>query len=1035
MKNIFKSLFNFAPVNQINLNNTKIETSVKRLEKDFYGGNIEQAYEDLESLLSENNSNPVIKYQLLVKKTSFLFALRQNEEALELLKYIEKEYSKFLDVNFEELKLIRLSIEGDEKAFFELVNKIRIENPKPADIEKFQLMFYLNSNNISKAKETFETIDDKLKSTKDISLMGGQIYSLLDDHPIADKYYQIALTCNISFLEKSSIYAFYGTNIINSHMYGSKLDDGYKQALIDYKQSLENILKYEKYFNISYIENLKNNYLAILVIVGEKEEFIEFYKKALSIEIIFINYYIDYCRLSEIPINHKLIQERIKEKQSELIFRYCSLLQKLDDDAKIILSFLEENNNYIIENQYIFLFYIQAKIAFDETTDSKYKDVLASEKYENIEFLIAYLLMIEQKDCTKKDIEKLIEFANNELQIRQRIFESLDLLMKFGYRKEYIDLAIDKQKEFSNVILKTLVLCQNDKELHIQEFDYFVEKIEKKDSNIKVEIADIYAKFNAYKKSLEYFYLLFKDGNRDTTLLLKMLEVSFNHFRRTNGKLEEKKEKQIYDILIAKKDDLDLWEIIYLFQYSIEVLKDTKQILPTLNQLLLSKNINSLEQDIKVELSNLFTQTTIGMHRNYEQLFIYEENICYVKDGETFFRGYETIDENIYNFGLRVVDDNKFFSFKNNPSYVKESMFHRIVGPFAYRVDNPNMIPLEIDMSSDNPLQELSHKIKELFGDDRELFEKYTREEFYGLYSLAGEEYANYFTLIPYLLNHENYRLNSLKPSFMIDKKKILTISSIVFLNYLGYLEQVLKMDNIVIQQTTVNWLQKYIENFDSTKRPREFSYLDEEESKFIPHTQKIEDEALEFKNMLIKLVNKLIFFEIIDDTNENLPLAEAYKLAKHMGEQEYQALSYCINHNYQIVSENNVFEILFDTFGYNKLFLTNSFSLFASFLNPKDVFSLQRKLNDLKYQYVSNCPKMDSILDALYFDDFPKVLNGQVRFLFKIWHEYGCLNDLINSYINRYKVLYPKLVLPVEDTFSRNMEYLLKKLDISDIL
>jgi len=955
---------------------TKLDTSVKRFEKDFNDGNIKQAMDDLSSLFEEYKANPAIKYQLLVKKSSFLFSLRKYDEGISLIENIEKHYKDFLDIGYEEVKLIVLSLKKEEKEFFELTDKIIFESIKDLKRVKFELMYYLNINDTEKAKTIFGNLTDEEKKSKDFSIMGGHIYSSFNDYENADLFYKIALSQDISFLDKSVIVGFYGTDIINKHMYGLKLDDTYDQTLIEYKQIVETILDQKEFFNNEYIENLENNYLFILTLLDEKEKYIKFYSQVAGTESIFIYHYFNWCNLTQTPIDHQLVQEKIIQNESELLLYYCSLLELGNDESKKIISFLEGNEKYIFGNQYIFLFYIRAKVFFDEPINKEFKDFLVSNKYENIEYLLAYLSIIKQSSYSTEDIKKLIKFANNESQIIKRIFESLDLLMNSGYRREYIDLALIQQKKFPNVIVKTLELCHKDKNLHITDFEYFIKNINSNEAPIIGAIADIYANFNAYDKSFENFYMVYKEGNQDKEILLKMIEVAFRYFQKTNEILEEKKEKEIFDILIANKDELGFRDLIFLFQYSLVVLKDTRQILPTLNTKLLNADIENLEKEIKIELSSLYTQTTIGMIANYEQLFIYNDNICYVEDGKTYLK--------------------------------------------------------KVSLDGENPLSEFFTFMDKISQQEKDLFQRYSQEEFYGLYPLAKHNYANYFTLVPYLLEHQDYSLNSLKPSFMIDKKKILTLSSIIFLNHLDYLDEVLKMENIVIQQTTINWLQKYIENYAPVNRPTNFSYMDQEKPKFIPYTEEEEKEAIKFKDELIELTKKLVEYEIIDDTNENLPIADAYKmLAREMGEQEYHALAYCINHDYQIISENNIFEMLFDTFGYNKPFISNSFALLTNILKEEEIYALQEKLFALDYKYISSCPDRERMLRGLKYDGFKNILNGHLLLTFRIWYRYGCMDDLIKEYIHEYKVLYPKTILPEKDIFSDNMEYLLKTTNI----
>ncbi|MCK5538626.1 MAG: hypothetical protein KAI79_17515, partial [Bacteroidales bacterium] len=573
------------------IHNTKIDTSVKRLEKDLHDGNIKQVMEDLSSLMDENKDDKKIRYQLLVKKASFFFSLRRYDEAIKLVENIEKNYTDFIDVSLEEIKLIELSLEKQEKVFFELVDKIIAESTKPLNRTKFELMYYLNSRDLNKAKEIFESLDEEIQKSKEYALMGGHIYSSFNDYENADLFYKIALSQNIAFLDKSVIMGFYGTDIINKHMYGLEFNDTYNQTLNGYKQIIESILEQEEYFDNAYIENLKINYLFILAILNEIEKYIELYEQVAKIENIFIHHYFHWCKLTQTPIDHQLVQEKIIQNENELLLYYCSFLEQGDDDSKKVISFLEDNEKYIFGNQYIFLFYIQAKVFFNEPINKTFKDFLVSNKYENIEYLVAYLSIIEQSSYTTEDIKKLIEFATNESQIIKRIFESLDLLMNIGKRREYIDLALIQQKKFPNVIAKTLELCHEDKNLHITDFEYFIKNINSKEIPIIGAIADIYANFNAYDKSFEKFYMIYNEGNQDKETLFKIIEIAFRFYQKTNEILEEKKEREIYDVLIANKNELGLRDLIFLFQYSLVVLKDTRQILPLLNEHLLNTDI------------------------------------------------------------------------------------------------------------------------------------------------------------------------------------------------------------------------------------------------------------------------------------------------------------------------------------------------------------------------------------------------------------------------------------------------------------
>lgn len=93
--------------------------------------------------------------------------------------------------------------------------------------------------------------------------------------------------------------------------------------------------------------------------------------------------------------------------------------------------------------------------------------------------------------------------------------------------------------------------------------------------------------------------------------------------------------------------------------------------------------------------------------------------------------------------------------------------------------------------------------------DTRDLFVRYSNGKEIGFYPLSKSNYSNYFTLIPYLLEHNEFNFNAGQINYKLPEvKKILTLSSIIFLNNLSLLEQILEREDIYIQRTTnpIGW-------------------------------------------------------------------------------------------------------------------------------------------------------------------------------------------------------------------------------------
>jgi len=1038
MINKFRSSLNFGNVNQTNnivIANSTIDTSIKRLEQDFHEGNIKQALNDLESFLIENKISPKIRYQLYVKKASFFFSLRRYDEALDLLDYIKKEYRTFLETGFDELQLISFCIGKDRKNFFELVDKIKIENSESPNIENFELMYYFHTGDILKAKEIFERIDNKLKKEKDIVLMGGHIYSSLDDYENTNKFYKLALSFDISYLDKATIYGFYGTYIINKSMHGQSISEDYIKTICIYKDIIKHILEQSSFFNKLYIINLKNIFLHLFIIDNNIKGYIDFYEKEFINTSIVSYHYFQYTSFKKGVIEDKKIQEIILKGDEEILLHYVHILEEDNGSHLKIIIFLEENKELIYSSQFIFVSYVKWKIKNNSDLDNEFIDYLISHKYKEFDYLIVYLLFLKSSSTplAQEDISKLLKFAHNEKVIYARILETLFILKDLGKRSEYLNLALEKEEEFKYIISETLKLCYDDKNLLIDDFSYFIDNMSNQTLYYS-HISNIYFKYANYKLSFDFLFKDYKRNSENNSILLDILRISINHFIKTKNVYEKDKQLEVYSLLISRKDNLVISDIVFLLQYSIMILKDTKQILPFLNQYLLSTNINELEEEIKINFSDLYTKTSFGI-ANYNDLFLYDDNICLVGKGKIYIKNqYKILEENQDNLEFVLLDDNEFFLMAQNDIVSEESLLHRIIGTFTFRINNPNHIQMKIDTKSDNPLSELLLFVEEQNKQTISLYERYSNKEYCGLFALAEYDYKNYFTCIPYLLNHKKYYFNSLKRNFIVDRKKILTLSTIVFLHEIAYLEEVLQREDIVIQQTLINWMREYIDKFNYSRRPQDYSYLDNSEPVFIPYTEEEDKEAEDFKQFIVSLTTKLLKCEIIDDTLSNLPLGEAYEiLADSMGSQEYHALAYCVENNYQIISENNIFEFMFSSFSYNKMFIGNSLGLLEDILDNKQMHILEKELYKKQYRYIFSCLEEDKLIEMLSYEKLEIILNEQMIFKFRIWYEYGCLDNIITKYIHSYKVLYPKKYLPVENTFSKNMKHILQLIDVYD--
>lgn len=1040
MHNIIKNILqigNNTQTNNISIN-PKIDVSIRRIEKDFFDGNFKQAIDDLNSLITDNSDESLksVKYQLLLLKANFLMQFRQMNEFQELIEFIEKEYKNFIEIKFKEFKLTLMAFNKNQE-FFEFSKQLRIETPNSKPQGHFDIVFYLNSGDVSKAKELFEEEIKNTQYRKHLLLIGGHIYSNLYDYygndithfEQADLYYKESLETEVSFLDKLHIKGFYAIYLLNKHLQNKILREDLLFSIDNYKNSLDIILKNEEYFNAEYIKTVIENYIHIIPYSGSKDEYRTFYKeydKYLSIK-----HYMQYCDIDGTDYDHNKIQKYILNNyQVNDLLVYASLIfNGSNKTIEEIVKFLQSNIKFLYKHDFIIYSYVKGQILLSNKMDAEIIKYLDNNKYNSLDILLAF---IESKNYINikiqdEDIDKLIELSLDENNIQARILDVIKLLRILDKRREYLDLALSKQNTFNSINFETLKICEKDENLHFKDFEYFINNISNQDYYSAI-IGNIYVKHDRPDKAFNYYYLESKK-NDNQEAMIALLKVTWDNFNISHKILENSKQIEIFNLLIARKEHLKLEDLIFLLMYAIHILKDTRQILPIVNQELLNMDIKNLDNLLKVSLSNIFTQTSFGILSNYNDIFLYDANLCLVQDGKTYLQNnYTILEENQNNFGLDLIDDNEYFLKKQDIKYKEESLFHRIVGPFAFRCENPNMIQMKLDEDSEEPLHELFDFMDKRTNHVKDLFQRYSDEIHIGLYALAYKDYKNYFTLIPYLLNSKTINFNSLHVNYLPnEKKKILTLSSIIFLNEINQLEVVLKRDDIVIQQTLVNWLKDYSQKIDYTNMPQDFTYLDEEGHKFIPFTDDSIKEAEKFKASIFKIINAILKCEIIDDTSENLPIRKTYfMLAPHIGNQEYKAFAYCINHNYQIISENNIFDMLFVTMKYNKAFISNSLALLEELLEYDDYKSLIIDLHKKNYKYVLDVEYANNLVSFMKKHDVSHLLSEEKQ-LIKIANSYGFLERIKQYYKNKFKVLYPKTILPIKIHFDENLEKVFK--------
>lgn len=1012
--------------------NAEIDTAIKRLKKDFYDTNFEQAVNDLNSFMKENEHNPKVKYQLLLVKIDFLREFREMDDFKDYIELIESKYSEFIDNKFRELKLTLLASLGNE-TFFQLSKELRLEIDDSKPQGHFDIVYYLNSGNLNKAKEIFDVEIQNEKYKDLLMLLGGHIYSNLyrygedNEHyfGISDNYYQQALKKgNLSFFDKMQIQSFYATYFLNNQIGYKNSDYDLWEYVNQYYNSLKIVIENKQYFNNEYIYSLSDKYMMVLLSTDKVDKYLSFYEE--NENKLSMKDYIQYCEIKGIDYNHQKIQDYIKLNFTiDDLIVYSSLIKNPNcKDISIVIDFIKQNQDYLYTHSLVVYFFVQGSILLKIDIDKSLLEYLEENKFLELNILIIYIKWLNSngKNIDDIHIEKLLEFAYDDKVVSPRIFDIIELLHLLEKRKEYLNLVIDKQDIFHNIIFKTLQICENDKNLLFEDFDKFVNNIKDKEYLSGI-LGNTYCNYNKLNVAFEYYYLEFKKNN-NLELMFVLLNVGLTIYTQSNEIYEEQKQREIFNCICSDMTKLEIDNLMFLLRYSVNILKDTKQILPILNQKLLSADINNLDDESKTQLSGimLYLLTIYNINNGNDEELMYDGNLCLTKDAEVYIKdNFIITDENKTNFNITSFESSYYELIKYDDSYTKISLFHKIVGSFIGHGTNEFVKTIIIDTNSDNPFSEIFDMLKQNANATKDMFQRYSDGYKIGLYQLSGKEYEKYFHLIHRLVEDVNINFNGGNINYKDNTvNKILTISSIIFLNHIEQLDEVLKRDDVFVQRTLISWLQSYIRELHTTKEIFSMSSDGENYFKHIEDKEKIDS----VKKYLLSIASKIISSKnIIEDQFEVLPIKSAYQiLAKEIGKQEYQALAYCIKHNYQIITEDSIYDMLFDVMKYHKSFISNSMVLLRDTMEYKDLRSLIIKLHSKNYKY---------LLDGFYLQNLVSYMQSknildladEEKELIKIAYSYGWLDEMQKYYDDKFKVLYPKITRPVKTLLDNNIK------------
>lgn len=1029
MFNWLVSLVNTGSISQKNIetqNNyysAEVDTLLKSIDGYYNDGDISGAFDLISSAISKSN-NKGYKYPLLVKKIGYLLETRNIDNAKSILTLLSKDYNNFINIKYKEHLLLIYSLEKKEEDFFKLVEEIKAEKDDVQSDEYFQILYYSNSGNLEDAERLFNKYNSD-KQDKNY-VVGGHVFSNLynitkDKKHLekAIKFYQMILDNKPHFLLKVHVCGFFVENIITKVLQTSNKNFDKKQ-LVEHKVLLNKLFESKKHFNKQYINQLVNFYAYILLILDFKDEYTQFYDN--HNRVLFNEHCLQYWHFKNENIAHKLIHDNI-EKNERLLINYASLMTD-KDEQEIVLSYFEKNNELLFKYDLLIYFYTKGIIKFEREIMPEIKTYINDNKTTSYELYTSYLLLKHNnsEQINEDESKTLLSYVEDDTASYSKVTETINLLEKIKKTESYIQLAINKIEQFDELTNFVLIKCWHDKELKLEDFELFIDSIDK--LTYAPYISDIYFKYDRYDKSFECIQRIW-EHEHDIKTAICLLQIGVNNFQRFTARIDEEVENEALFYLQSMQKDLDFSIIGLISYYSLIINKDKNNAFGIINKKVLELNVYELDNENKQQLSSLYFNSIINFKD--KELDSFEKNTIFIKDNIYYLD--KAVFKNVHEvyiekFNIAFVSKWEMKKMEEDQNFERKSLFHFLVNQILETIDSPHFKMLKIDLGSSKPFEEMQQMMLEQSEYTENQFERYSNEEDIAFWQLTGS-YDKYFNLVVHLIEDETINFNSCRINYQSKKvPKLLTLSSIIFLNYNNILEEVLKKEDIFIQKTTYDWLIFYIEELDSKDEILTTFAKNGEFFKDVVPKERIKA----FSSSLKEILSNIKYKQIIDDTKASLPFKDAFSLSKHLGVQEYQALSLSYQQNYQIITEDRMFEVIFSTLNFNPTMIGNSLSLFKD----NELHELRIELHKKKYKFVVHLNMLIQLVNVLTKQKVNKFTKNSADII-NILNDYGSLEPIKRIYNNVYKVLYPKVILPEEDELSRNIERMLDCIELKD--
>lgn len=1039
MINKLFSCFNIGTINQTNINNYNagIKTQLIQIKRTFDEGKIKIAFNDLCEAKNEAKNNPAATYDFLILELQFYITLKDFEKIESITNYLKKNFNKFLDLKFYEVEATLFSFKNDIENFTKVIEKMKFEFSSKISEKYIEILFLLNSHQIEIAKQKYENhIQNPENRDNNLDFIGGIIYSELffknldkKDFVKAQEIYESLLSiAKLSLYDKIEIYSkitFYHTLLLYN---GLKPDKNFKTDIETTLNLLNIIVNDLNYFDKSLRSNLINCLLHCYWINEQKNEFISTYETFNDSEMNLMNYMIYnlHFKNSTDDIDYNKIETYILKKHQPEFITYIDELYKLEKFSRII-SFINKNKTYL-NNEIVIAIYCDAHLNLNK----KITDEDLAIVFENQDnSLISYLTFLEvlrknNKEQIKPEmVEKLHSYFKDGIEEEILIIKSLDIFIETNL-KYFFDLLLNCCDNDS-IVREGLKFINKNKNVYLLDVEKVLEKINVNEHlNI---IGNIYEKFGLLSKAYSFYQKIWKPEDNYIQFTSAILtNCSLRYFMENQGAIINEKQDKIYvNFLIEHIEQLDLQELIILSSFMIIVQKLYSDGFYFLNKKLLTLDVTTLDNEIKDSLSKLYFYTITYEKSNYLHEGL---NLAINQAGKFYLPEEKYSDVNsIYNFEL--LEQIKFKLLSKDKKNIKElSCFHIICNQFLQTMKSKHFT--SIQGSSEDLLKSIEEITLEQYRNNKDNIESYSNGEIISFYNLSNHLYDTYFTLIPALYDDDsiNFDAGNVNPT-PDDIKKLLTLSSIIFIDHMGKLDYILSKKEMYIQQTTVDYLLSFVERLNGKKEIMTV-YNDGIQLKSKIKNQKEIEKDEEY---LIYLATKITeHCRIVNDRELTIHIADSEKiLAPLIGRLEYKAIAAATEGNYQIITEDRIISFLFNELNFNTNMVSNSSFLLIEDIKPDKFDELGEyllKLHNKKYKYLFNkVNSIEKLRESIFRNSNFTLIKGYEGKLFKtmitIAYSYGWMEEFERYYESHYEFKVGMKEIPKKDFIAKNIEYI----------